>query len=258
MKSRLFLASLCCALIACCSTGGKDFSAYRKEKTSNLPYRILFPEQYDRSKTYPLILFLHGAGERGDDNESQLANGGSLFLKEEVRKKYPAIIVFPQCPDDGWWGASNLDSDHFPTTIDFDYSRNISLALQSAIDLTKKIIKNERVDATRVYIMGLSMGGMGTFEAVYRNPDLFAAAIPICGGGDVKAYDDSVAKVHFWIFHGAEDDVVDVNNSRKMFARLKELRADVKYTEYPDVGHESWDRAFDEPELLDWLFSKQK
>jgi len=260
---RMIVMISLCALILCCATLFQDFSAYQKKEFTGsdgtvLPYRILYPQSYNRNKSYPLIIFLHGSGERGDDNEAQLTHGGSLFIQDEVRKKFPAIVVFPQCPNRGWWASTELGSDHIPLNLDFDYSHSISPTLESAIELTRMLIQKERVDRTRVYIMGVSMGGMGTFEAVYRFPDLFAAAVPICGGGDVKAYDERVVRVPFWIFHGSKDDVVDVNNSRTMFARLKQLRADVKYTEYPGVYHSSWDNAFAEPGLLPWLFSHHK
>ena len=223
-----------------------------------MPYRILFPEHYDHRKKYPLLLFLHGAGERGKDNELQLTHGASLFLKGENRKRFPAFVVFPQCPRDTWWAAIDLDMNHIPLKLDFDYSRKITAPLKSAIELTQMLIKKEGVDPKRVYIVGISMGGMGTFEAVYHYPELFAAAIPICGGGDSKAYDKRVSKISFWIFHGAADDVVDVKYSREMVDRLKKMKAEVKYTEYPGVQHESWNEAFAEPELLPWLFSKKR
>ena len=240
-----------------------DLGAYEKKQFVDsqgniLPYRILFPEQYKDGNKYPLILFLHGAGERGNDNELQLVHGGSLFLKNENRKQFPAVIVFPQCPHDAWWAAIDLDGNYLPVKLDFDYSRKITGPLNASIELIQTLIKTEQVDSNRVYVVGLSMGGMGTFEAVYRYPNLFAAAIAICGGGDEKAYDKRVVKTPFWIFHGAADDVVEVNFSRKMVARLKELKADVKYTEYPGIGHESWENAFAEQELMPWLFSKRK
>ncbi|MCB0611373.1 MAG: prolyl oligopeptidase family serine peptidase, partial [Lewinella sp.] len=134
----------------------------------------------------------------------------------------------------------------------------VTWALDHALQLVKTIAKTERVDKKRIYITGLSMGGMGTFEAVYRKPRLFAAAAPTCGGGDVKAYNKKAAKVPFRIFHGDVDGVIPVKHSREMTERLKALGADVVYTEYPDVNHNSWEKAYAEPWLLEWMFGCRK
>lgn len=224
----------------------------------NLPYRILFPENYDKSKKYPVMVFLHGAGERGNNNESQLVHGSKLFLDPANRKAYPAIVIFPQCPEEGYWSSVKIDREKLPLELDFDYSQPITPALQAAIELVKKVTKDEAVDKKRIYIAGLSMGGMGTFEAVYRFPKLFAAAVPICGGGDVDAYDKRVAKVPFRVFHGAKDDVVDPRCSQAMVEKLKTLKVAVQYKEYPEANHNSWDSAFAEPDFLSWMFTRSR
>jgi predicted peptidase len=223
-----------------------------------LPYRILYPDNYDKSKKYPLILVLHGAGERGKDNEKQLMHGSKLFVTDENRKNFPAIVLFPQCPEESFWAVTKIDRNQQPFKIEFDYGAEPNWPLAAANDLVKKIIKEEAVDASKVYITGLSMGGMGTFESVYRNPDLYAAALPICGGGDVNRYDKRIAKTAFWVFHGADDAVVDVKLSREMADKLKSLKSEVKYSEYPGVNHNSWDNAFAEKDYLNWMFSHKK
>ncbi|MFI5128396.1 MAG: dienelactone hydrolase family protein [Chitinophagales bacterium] len=224
-----------------------------------LPYRILYPDNYDKTKKYPLLLFLHGAGERGNDNEKQLTWGGKLFLKSENRTNFPAIVVLPQCPDESFWAVVKIDRNKQPFTIDFDYAAEANWPLTAANELVKKLSNEEAVDKSRIYISGLSMGGMGTFESVYRYPNLYAAALPICGGGDVKRYDKRVSKTPFWVFHGAADAVVDVKLSREMVEKLKSLKAEVKYSEYPGVNHNSWENAFAEPEYISWMFRhKQK
>lgn len=223
-----------------------------------MAYRILFPENYDRTKKYPLLLFLHGGGEKGNDNEKQLVHGASLFLKPENRKAFPCIVLVPQCPANSSWATVKTDRTKNPPERTFDYKADPNAGLRLAIELTRKIIASEAVDGQRVYVTGLSMGGMGTFEAVGRYPELFAAAAPICGGGDGKAYSEKAAKVPFWIFHGAADAVVDVQLSRDMYARLQALKSEVKYSEYPAVNHNSWDYAFAEEEFLGWLFSKKR
>lgn len=220
-----------------------------------LPYRLLLPANYSPTKKYPLVLFLHGAGERGNDNEKQLVHGAKLFLTEENRKNFPAIVVAPQCPTDNYWGSVTIDRTTSPFTLSFDYSRPETTALNAAIELVKNLMATEGVDKKRVYITGLSMGGMGTFEAVYRYPKLFAAAAPICGGGDAARYTKQAAKIPFWIFHGDQDAVVSVKESQAMVAKLKSLRAVVKYTEYGGVNHNSWVNAFAEPDFIKWLFA---
>jgi predicted peptidase len=260
---RHFLLILGFIVLAAITTTAQDLSVFKKENYisttgQELPYRILYPENYDKTKKYPLILFLHGAGERGTDNEKQLIHGAKLFSDPANRKAYPAIIIFPQCPTEGYWSSVNINRNTSPFTLDFDYTRPIKPALQAAIELVQKIIVTEGVDKSRVYITGLSMGGMGTFEAVYRNPDLFAAAVPICGGADVEAYDKRVLKIPFRVFHGAQDAVVDVKHSRTIVGKLKTLDGKVEYTEYPEVNHNSWDNAFAEPDFLSWIFSRKR
>jgi len=230
-----------------------DFAEGKK-----LPYRILYPENYDKTKKYPLLLLLHGGGERGNDNEKQLVHGAKLFLKEENRKKFPAIIVAPQCPEDTYWASVKIDRTKQPFAIEFDYSAAPNWPLTAANELVKKMINEEAVDKSRVYITGLSMGGMGTFESVYRYPDLYAAALPVCGGANVNKYDKRMTKTAFWIFHGAADPVVDVKLSREMVDKLKSLKAEVKYSEYPGVSHNSWDNAFAEKDYLSWMLAHKK
>lgn len=224
----------------------------------NLPYRILYPENYDKGKKYPVVLFLHGAGERGSNNESQLVHGARLFTDSVNRQAYPAIVLFPQCPADGYWASVDVNRNTSPLTLNFNYTRSITPALQAVIELTQQVMVKESVDASRIYIAGLSMGGMGTFEAVYHFPDLFAAAVPICGGADVEAYDKRVLKIPFRVFHGAKDLTVEVKHSRAMVEKLKLLGARVEYTEYPEAGHNSWDNAFAEPDFLSWMFGKHQ
>ncbi|SHG55646.1 Phospholipase/Carboxylesterase [Chryseolinea serpens] len=238
----------------------QDSSLYRKYTFTGtagltMPYRILYPEGYDPLKKYPVVLLLHGAGERGTDNEKQLKWGASLFLKRENRRTFPCFVVVPQCPENDYWASVKFQRNKRPFDLDFNYKAyTITHALKTVMELLENMKENEGVDRKRVYIIGLSMGGMGAVEAVYRYPRTFAGAVSICGGGDVRAYSKEASRVPFWLFHGEKDDVVAVENSRRMRDRLKELGAEVKYTEYPDVGHESWINAFADTDLLPWLF----
>jgi len=241
----------------------QDFSLYQKRyyvnsKSDTLPYRILYPANYDKTKKYPLILFLHGGGERGNDNEKQLTHGAKLFIDSAMRKEFPAIVIAPQCPADSYWASVKFERTKYPLDLDFNYQYKITKGLRLAIELTRQISKDESVDQKKVYITGLSMGGMGSLEAIYRNPNLFAAAAIICGGADVKSYSKKQTKTAFWLFHGDADRVIPVKHSREMFERLKELKADANYTEYPGVDHNSWDNAYTAPAFLEWMFSKHK
>lgn len=224
-----------------------------------LLYRVLFPKDFDASKKYPLLMFLHGAGERGNDNQKQLVHGSSLFLKPEIRTQYPAFVVFPQCPKDDYWANANrLRDDEGNRVFTFNYEEPAGPALNLVIQLTDSLRKAKAIDKKRIYAGGLSMGGMGTFELLYRQPKTFAAAFAICGAGTPSSVKEYAKKVDLWVFHGGVDDVVPPIHSEKMVEALKEAGADVKFTLFPKANHNSWDPAFAEPELLPWLFSKSK
>lgn len=240
-----------------------EFALYKKKvftnkKGENLPYRILFPEGYDKNKTYPLVLFLHGAGERGDDNAFQLAWGAEMFLEENNRKKFPVIVVFPQCAKGDYWAKVKSRKRKNPSKR-FKFPLNLGKPTQGfrlAHGLVQQLIREEAVDVKRLYIAGLSMGGMGTFEMLARFPGKFAAAMPICGGGNPNHTIHYAKNTAIWIFHGSADSVVGVRYSRKMAKQLKKFGANVKYSEYEGVGHDSWRNAFAEPDFLEWMFSK--
>ncbi len=254
---------LVCCIVMALGLHAQDFSLFEKRNFQAkdggvLPYRILLPDNYDPAKKYPLVLFLHGAGERGDDNEKQLVHGVKTFLKAAHREQFPCIVVAPQCPTDSYWASPKFERTKYPIDFDFNYEYDETVALDRAMQLTRSIIRKEAVDKKRVYITGLSMGGMGTYEAVYRYRKLFAAAIAVCGGADVDAYKKKHAKIPFWLFHGDVDGVVEVKHSRAMNEKLRALGAEVRYTEYADVNHNSWEKAYEESELLPWLFAKSR
>jgi predicted peptidase len=188
MKTIGFLLVLCAHFTDCFT---QDLSKFQKgvyaTGSDTLPYRILFPQNYDTTKQYPLVVFLHGAGQRGKDNQKQLANGAALFLNEENRRKFPAIVVFPQCSLNDFWARTrimNTATDSTPFKFDYltDVPMNKGLNLVSA--LLDSLAMSKNVNNKQIYIGGLSMGGMGTFELLWRKPGFFAAAFPICGGGN--------------------------------------------------------------------------
>lgn len=231
----------------------KTFS--QDEKT--LPYRIMMPESSSENKKYPLVLFLHGAGERGNDNNKQLTHGSKLFAAPENRKAFPCIAVFPQCPKGSYWANPKINRNTKPTKFKFKRGGNPTEAMESLMDLVQKLVQNPNVDASKIYVAGLSMGGMGTFELLSRMPDTFAAAIAICGGGNTKLA-EKYSHVPMWIFHGAKDDVVIPQHSVAIVEALLKQGAFPKFTLYDDANHNSWDPAFAEKEFLPWLFSQKK
>ena len=232
----------------------KDF----RQGENVLPYRILYPEGYKKGdkKKYPLVVFLHGRGESGSDNELQLKHGASLFLKPETRQQYPAIVIFPQCPDEDSWATYTKNSETGMVSMPFKPKQ--TKASQMVQSLIKYCLKNEPVDSKRVYIMGLSMGGMGTLDMVVRNPKMFAAAISICGAIEPTRL-KKLKKMPIRLYHGAEDDVVPVSFSRDAFYELKAAGSSVaQIIEYPSIGHNSWDFAFGSADFRSWLFSFKK
>lgn len=223
-----------------------------------LNYRILYPENFSPNKKYPVLLFLHGAGERGSDNEMQLIHGSELFLDEDFRKNNPSVVIFPQCPRNDYWAQVAVDRTEMPLTLSFNYEKGPTKAMKLVMGLMDSIRTLPYSKDDQLYVGGLSMGGMGTYELLYRRPDMFAAAFPICGGGEpasVKAYAD---KVSLWVFHGGQDIVVLPSFSTDMVIALMKEDADVKYTLYKDANHNSWDLAFAEPELINWLFAQKR
>lgn len=243
--------------------GDFEKRAFTTKKGQTLPYRMLYPKNYDQPVTgkapkYPLIIVLHGSGERGSDNEKQLVHGSKLFLADSNRTTYPALVVFPQCPDNLAWSTLRYSRNTMPIKLEAGYADTLAWTLQACYDLIAQLQRDERVDKNRIYITGLSMGGFGTFEAIAKKPKLFAAAAPICGGGDTTYCEKYAKRVPLWVFHGAVDAVVPPELSRQMVAKLTALGANVTYTEYPGVNHNSWDNAFAEPKFLAWLFEQNK
>lgn len=201
---------------------------------------------------------LHGSGERGNDNEKQLVHGGKLFLQDDLRTKFPAIVVFPQCPEESSWMSLKLNRSGQEVSLSEHYAKRPNWPLGAVLSLTKQLRKTERIDKKRLYIIGLSMGGFGTIEAISRKPKVFAAALPICGGGDTTLCRRYAKRMPLWVFHGDSDTSVPVTLSRQLVAKLQSLNADVQYSEYQGVGHNSWDNAFAEPGLIPWMMEKRK
>ena len=239
------------------SLNSQELKLYEKEKfvyeNDTLNYRILKPLNYNPNEQYPVHLFLHGSGERGNDNSSQLTHGGKLFLKKENREKYNSWVIFPQCSENDRWPS--LSSDQWNNSFDNMISKpNKSLGL--VIRLMDEFIEKKQVDKHRIYVSGLSMGGMGTFEILFRRPNMFAAATPICGNGIPQLAKLYANKVPVWIFHGSDDNVVSPKYSLAMAKAIIEAGGSPKMTLYENTGHGSWNSAFAEKNFLKWIHSK--
>ena len=219
-------------------------------------YQVYVPADYATKASWPAILFLHGAGERGDDGLLQTNVGLPPAIRQNS-SRYPAIVVMPQLPRDSQWVGTPADM---------------------AVAALQQTMRELHVDATRVYLTGLSMGGHGTWYVAYRHPELFAAIVPICGwvrespgfrgsmpvvpGADsasvMAKLAERLGKIPIWIFHGEVDQVVNVNGSREPAAALKAAGANVQYTELLGLNHNSWDAAYGSDEFVRWLFAQQR
>lgn len=234
---------------------GFEGRMFKNDKEETLGYQFLMPSAVAENRAgddkFPLVIFLHGAGERGTDLSKVLIHGVRTFATDEMRKKHPCFVIAPQCPAEKKWVEVDwsLDSHQMPETV--------SDSLRLTLDLVESLQKRFPIDSNRIYVTGLSMGGYGTWDLLQRYPDRFAAAAPVCGGGD-PAFAKRCAKVPVWAFHGAKDTAVKPERSRAMIAAIEAAGGKPKYIEYPDVGHNSWVNAYGTPELYDWMFAQRK
>ena len=222
-------------------TGGEKF----------LPYRIYSPVHEDNASPMPLVVFLHGAGERGSDNDRQLIHGARDLLRYSIERQEPLIIIAPQVPLDERW-------------VDVVWDERVhrmpehpSDSMDLLMGLLTELLSDSRIDTNRVYLTGLSMGGFGTWDLIARWPDTFAAALPVCGGGDTDTA-VRIKDIPIWAFHGSDDTVVIPERSRDMIQALQLVGSNPRYTEYPGVGHDSWTETYQNFEVLDWFFSQRR
>lgn len=248
MKHCLLICFLFFAGLSLHAQGDFEAKTFTTSNNEVLPYRELLPEKYNPKQKYPLVLFLHGMGERGSDNEAQLTHGSKMFTNPVNREKYPAIVLFPQCSLNGFWSIRSGNGKYGKWEAE----------LPKVKELLDVYLAKKTVDKKRIYILGISMGGFGTYDMVCRFPDIFAAAIPICGGIDTELLKETVGKVNFRIYHGDDDPVVPVENSRKAYYALKQYGANVEYFEFPGCVHNSWTQAFNQPDFFSWLFNQKK
>lgn len=235
-----------------------------------LPYRLFSPNS--NNKKIPLLIFLHGRGERGTDNGSHIyeeagfiMNKNSL-LSKAMQKKHPCFVLVPQCSkktvNEEWakWIGNTPETPFKGLGKNGSYKMNETLSASGAatLELIKKTIEALNIDSNRIYLVGLSMGGFGTWEFTARKPNLFTAAVPMAGYSDPSKI-KQIKHIPFWIFHGEIDKWNPVEGSRTMYKLLSTVNTDVTYTEYKNTGHgDTFKKAFNEPNLIPWLFSKTK
>jgi predicted peptidase len=196
-----------------------------------LQYLLYLPEAYDQRDDWPLLLFLHGAGERGDDLELVKKHGPPKLIA--AGEHFPMLVVSPQCPADQWWEPWSLAG------------------------LLDELVEKHKVDADRIYVTGLSMGGFGTWALAAHQPRRLAAIAPICGGGEpfmTRLY----PHLPTWVFHGDQDRVVPLERSQQMVDALERVGGEVKFTVYPEVGHDSWTQTYADPQFYQWLLEQRR
>ncbi len=230
-------------VIAACSEG----------KEGAVPYRLFTPGALE--KPLPLVVCLHGSGGRGADNTTQITDtwwAPNVLVSPEHQAEHPCFVLMPQCGNERRWVDCKWDEGSYEVSKTAETSELASVAA-----LVKALAARPEVDASRVYVTGMSMGGYATWDLLARHSDIFAAAVPICGGGD-PSLARRLKDVAVWAFHGADDPVVPVSGSREMVAALKAAGSSVKYTEFPGVKHNSWRPCWKDEKLVAWFFAQRR
>lgn len=245
MIARLFVPlvlATCCMLLIDrpCDAQTPDRQAEKRlaltnnGESSEMNYLLYLPPNYENGdgEKWPLLLFLHGAGERGDDLELVKVHGPPKMIAQG--EDFPFVVISPQCPEGVWWSIETLHA------------------------LINEVVETHRIDMSRIYVTGLSMGGYGSWGLAYTYPDLFAAAVPICGGGEPEKA-PLMKEIPTWVFHGAKDEAVPLERSQEMVDALEEAGGNVRFTIYPDAGHVgAWGNAYGDPELWEWLVKQRR
>lgn len=238
MKNCLFFSLILAATASICDVALSDQQAGVQKAAKldtqvkvQMGYLLYLPKDYDKQESWPLILFLHGAGERGNDLELVKKHGPPKLIA--AGKDFPFIVVSPQCPKERWWEPIEL------------------------VALLDELSGKYKVDSDRIYVTGLSMGGFGSWRLAFYAPDKFAAIAPICGGGE-KYWAKRFAHLPVWAFHGAKDTGVPPERSQIMVDELKKKGGKPKLTIYPEAGHDSWTVTYDNPKFYEWLLEQKR
>jgi uncharacterized protein (TIGR03067 family) len=225
-----------------------------------LAYRKLSPQVVNAGQRLPLVVFLHGSSERGDDNTAQLKHGLDYLASPEGMKEFPATIIAPQCPQNSRWTSllSIRDNEEENFTSELESTPNKIMRLTQEL-ISSLIVNDPTIDPDRIYVTGLSMGGFGTFDLISRMPSVFAAAVPLCGGGDTRPeIVERIKRIPMWVIHGQKDQVVDAKYSRRVVEALENAGANPRYSELPGFGHNIWDVTYSDEELYKWMFSNSQ
>jgi predicted peptidase len=217
-----------------------------------LPYRLFVPAGCDARNPCGLLLLLHGAGERGTDNEAQLKNDALAWIAPDTQAEHPTIVVYPQCPPGAQWVETPWDQGSYSIA-----KTPISKPMAAVVKLLTALRKELPVDPRRLFVTGMSMGGYGTFDLIARNPGMFAGALPLCGGGDPSKA-AAIRDLPIWVFHGDSDPVVPVRGSRQMVKALRAAGGSPRYAEIAGGSHNMWNPAYQNLEVVRWLLSQKR
>lgn len=213
-------------------------------------YRLLTPVAPQAGEKYPLVLFLHGGGERGDDNTAQLLHGVKRFAQDDFLKQYPCFVVAPQCPKELIWASRKFSEEAA-------YQDEPSVPTKMLMELLDSLETTLPIDTHREYVTGLSMGGFGSWDMAMRQPHRFAAIAPVCPAGSDYSRMGTIQHLPVWVFHGDADTDVKVERTLKAVAALKAAGGHPLYTEYPGVGHNCWNQAYADLKFYEWLFAQR-
>jgi predicted peptidase len=203
----------------------------KSEVNIEMGYLLYLPPDYEKKDSWPLMLFLHGAGERGSNLSLVKKHGPPKLI--DAGRDFPMVVVSPQCADDQWWEPVSLTA------------------------LLDEVVGKYHIDKDRVYVTGLSMGGFGTWALAAHTPDRFAAIAPICGGGE-PFMARRINKIPMWVFHGAKDGVVPLERSERMVEAVKKAGGNPQFTVYPEAGHDSWTETYDNPKFYEWMLAQKR
>lgn len=264
MLKKTFCILLCLALLSAAAYAEESpFPVAEKLEArefsfdgGTLPYRIHIPEDYDAKKSYPVLLFLHGAGEVGNDNVQQIQVGVQNLFDTRPELLEQCIFLLPQCPEGEQWVGTQLEQ-----LFNGNYSTESvpeTHAMKAAIALLESTLKEYSCDENRVFIMGLSMGGFGTWDALVRHGEMFAAAVPICGGGD-EAFAEQLAEMPIWAYHCTGDPLVKFEGTQRMYDLITAAGGvKIRFTPVESESHDAWSAATSDGELIDWLFAQSR
>ena len=228
-----------------------DAREFTAKNGTVIKYRWSAPQKIEKGKTYPLVLFLHGSGERGDDNTAQLRHGVHAILDNVSKLNQPVFLIAPQCPKDRWWSPVDMKR------MTLSAAAKPNALLEAVVELVDETTATQPVDPKRFYLTGISMGGFATWDLLGRIPGKIAAAIPICGGGDPLLI-SKYKEVPIWSFHGEADTAVPVKSTREMISALETAGAKPKVTYYPEVGHDCWTQTYNDPAVIRWILDQRQ